>query len=596
MNNEELKTWIEMKKLRSKSLESSVWIPLYEESIQREGEIFKPGYKENVFFVRSLLLPMTQKEKAKSLCWDNLGSGNSREVYVNDEDNYVECDVYEDLYDQINGVYPVLDQSIYHNIPSVWHLNQDIVIALKLYREGDKWICPDEDYTEVAHLIRKEDGEPQKLEIKTEFLKDYLCARNMLLRLVIYINHDTYVDQKPNFDWKNDFETDILEDCRWEGRINETTDNGNPIGSSALIIHERRVDVDKDDDIPIMGEITDKSVELTQKTISVEGKKVVYRVEGEIWKNETIFPGKISTRIKGDEPQSYPLFKIDSQGTLKNSKELKDENRWLWFSPNVINVLLSKRDGSLTWHTKETGNISCSYSYNIHFGINELGLITIFAPDIYFLPIWQQNIWAGFNVAPEGGVSKELLMSQVDAEPAETQAPEDFLSIEYNRLNKSFVNLFNISLFRDQEEIKTLLNKINRFKSLTEDGFYVLAKDLTRITADAINTKEIQNLLSIPKGEKWGSLKTLQNFLIQKVNITEMNAKKIMAPLFGIYDLRQVDAHLGDANKQEPFTSIGINRTLPPLFRGTEMLCIFVTTLVVINHLINQNNNGKESV
>jgi len=71
--------------------------------------------------------------------------------------------------------------------------------------------------------------------------------------------------------------------------------------------------------------------------------------------------------------------------------------------------------------------VGCSPDYTVHFGINSLGLLNVYAKDIGLLPEWQQRIWAGYNVGPDGKVSKELLASQIDAEPADTQAPEAFL-------------------------------------------------------------------------------------------------------------------------------------------------------------------------
>ena len=42
MTEEELKDWIEMKKIRTKKYDNSVWIPLYEFTLKKEGEHFYP--------------------------------------------------------------------------------------------------------------------------------------------------------------------------------------------------------------------------------------------------------------------------------------------------------------------------------------------------------------------------------------------------------------------------------------------------------------------------------------------------------------------------------------------------------------------------
>jgi hypothetical protein len=40
-------------------------------------------------------------------------------------------------------------------------------------------------------------------------------------------------------------------------------------------------------------------------------------------------------------------------------------------------------------------------------------LVTVYAYDIAKLPLWQQRVWSGFNVTPEGAVSSELLAAQM---------------------------------------------------------------------------------------------------------------------------------------------------------------------------------------
>ncbi|MBP3709105.1 MAG: hypothetical protein J6I73_01660 [Treponema sp.] len=558
---------------------------MYEFSVKKTGECFYPEFTEDICSLKSAFIHKSDFDKATVLNWSNLGNHHESSSFVESE-KYISCDtLFKDYYD-IDGIFPVLVQQLGHGLPEIWSLHQDIVIALRLYREGDIWICPDEDYTEVAHLLRDEKGVPRKIEIKNEFLKDYLCALNMGLVLTWYQDHEKYASSKPNFGWANEHETIPLKNGHWEGRIFETTTTGNQLGNGAFVMHVSRNDIDKDDDVPVMEPPNDDNISGESKVVSLKTGETVFRVSGEIWNSELILPGTFSTRVRGDEPQNYPFFKIDASGTIKTAKQLEDDGRWLWFTPEVTNALLERKDGCLKWYTRETGRVSCSYGYFIHFGINEKGLITVYAEDIASLPLWQQIIWAGYNVAPDGGVSKELLMSQVDAEPASTQAAEEFLPIEYNRLNELFQNSFDTYLFRKQKEIDSLLPKVHRFRSLSEDGFYNLAKDLARLTVDAICAKEIQKLLTIPAGEKWGSLKTLQNFLIQKFSVEESKAKQIMASLFGIYDMRQVDAHLGDALKDDPYVSLGVLRELAPLFRGQKMLERFVTTLCVIQKVI----------
>lgn len=109
------------------------------------------------------------------------------------------------------------------------------------------------------------------------------------------------------------------------------------------------------------------------------------------------------------------------------SAELDNEDigRWLWFRVSVVNELLNSRGFKLAWYTAETGAINSTSGYKTHFGINSSDLITVYAYDIARLAPWEQHVWAGHNVAPEGKVSSELLDAQVRAKPASTYAVEE---------------------------------------------------------------------------------------------------------------------------------------------------------------------------
>ena len=330
----------------------------------------------------------------------------------------------------------------------------------------------------------------------------------------------------------------------------------------------------------------DDCIQTTTKEVSISGKNVVHMLWGELWKNELILPGTESVRVRGDEPSKVPSFIIEASGKSVSSNELKDGMRWLWFDADVANALLAKRSGFLVWYTLETGAIGCGQENSVHFGINDLGHITVYAKDIAFLPIWIQQIWAGYNISPDGGgVAKELMMSQVNAKPASSQAPERFLPIEYKRLNKSFEDKYGVPLFNITQEVEDLLVNVNRFISVSSDGFFELAKNLAKLTCDSINKKALLKLLTGVE-EKLGSLKVLESILIQKESIADEEAKSIMAPFFGINELRQTDAHIKGPDAEKAMQTVGINKDLIPLFRGTAMLIQFVNTIVTINGII----------
>lgn len=336
------------------------------------------------------------------------------------------------------------------------------------------------------------------------------------------------------------------------------------------VIHVVRTDVDESDDIPdISGLPTDENTEGESWEREFQGRKL-YRISGRLWRNEIILPATMSPKVRGDDTEPTIYFIIDLDGNKCCGRDLMNLGKWLWFKPEVIMALSHRRGGHLSFYTEQTGRVSCSHGYGVHFGVNELGLINVYAKDVGLLPEWQQQIWAGYNITPEGGVSSELLASQVRADPADTKAPEDFLSRGIDLVNQLAKKNLGIRIFRDHEAIPELVERIHRFRSVDEASFYSLAKDLARLIADSLDAQAMQTIVAPPKKEKWGSLKSLENLLASKYDRDLV--RKITSSLVGVYELRHADAHLPSRKVEDAFKLIEIDKSLPFVHQGFQML------------------------
>ena len=175
-------SWFEMQDLRKRKLDKSSWVPLRAEvSIKNDVDFGEIGYHNERTSQNSLMIPVDKKGVI-----ENLDRNDIETIYEHDFNfvlgEYSQTDTYEA--DGFQGTYLVLDQTFDNNFDNhEWHLHQDLVISLGLKREGDIWVCPREGYVEVVKLERDKDGSPKVLQIKNQFLKDYLCARNCGLYL-----------------------------------------------------------------------------------------------------------------------------------------------------------------------------------------------------------------------------------------------------------------------------------------------------------------------------------------------------------------------------------------------------------------------------
>lgn len=567
-----------MREIRRRKLESAVWIPLRAMNKIEVGRYGFAGSKVEFFGAGSLAVHLDKRDSANQLGWMDIGISHNHGPHF-DEETYRPADVYDSNPGDSLGIHLVLDQHVNSIEVAEWHLHQDLVLALGLKREGDVWVSPNEGYLEVARLRRQDEGSPSLIEVRAEHIRDYLCARRMALYITSYRRRQVVVEDASHVDWAEN----PIQECdggdRWEGRSSEIHEGGHPFGQKTAVFHVGRTDVDPETDVPTLGFPTDENVESQSWTVEHEGRRLVM-IQGELWRNEWIEPAERSPRIRGHREPPTVFFVTDAEGKRESRQTLEAAGRWLWFRADVMMALSHRRGGDLGWHTRDTGSVRCSPDYPVHFGVNRLGLINVYAKDIALLPEWQQRVWAGHNVGPDGGVSDELLASQARARPAETLAPEPFLGRGLDLLWELSEQNVGVPLLRKHPQVPEILSRCHRFRAVDRAGLFALAKDLARLTAESIDANALHNLLSLPKGTKLGSLKSLEQLLATRTNPDI--ARGMLGALVGINELRQADAHLPSSEIEEAFHLARVDESAPPVHQGFQILHACVSSIHAI--------------
>lgn len=384
------------------------------------------------------------------------------------------------------------------DVESHWTLNQDLVFALGLLREGDGWLSPQDGYIEVAQLRRNASGKPIGLYIKPDYLKDYLAARKMALRIVQFRQRQATLRANDTFGWA-------------EEHLLEERDGGSFVGSawpvggeSVMVMQIGRTDDWSSDELPEMGPPSDDNIVSEQRTFD-RPHHGLYAVEGEFRRGEWLEAAASSPRVRHDKVPSAVTFIVDGAGHRQSADKLNDEDvgKWLWFKPGVVPAILSYRGASIKWYTRFTAGITLSSgSYPVHFGLNQKQLIVTYARDVARLLEWERVIWAGFNVAPDGGLPDELKQAQVGGEAADTQAPEEFFGKALVALDAASSSRWGWPLLREHASMEEIVSRIHRYRALDEPGFLALAKDIARLTADGIDSVKLQTLVTLAKAEK----------------------------------------------------------------------------------------------
>ncbi|WDF72277.1 hypothetical protein [Novosphingobium sp. KACC 22771] len=580
-----MKDFLDLSKVIKRRFASGVWVPLRLWETKKQGEYNQPGFIDQFDGAHSILFPLDKREWGEQFSWQD----DHEATPWPDENFYKPCDVYCHSAEIDVGFRLVLRQPITGEQHDVWHLHQDIVIALRLLREGDVWVRPEEDYAEVVRLRKGDDGRPVAMEMRAEFLRDYLCARNAALRIATYRERSVVVETLEGLDHEEAIVQSDVEDGRLEKIAVAINRQGGPIGSKVAVFHAGRTDVDADEDVPIVGPADDSSV--SSASWSYEpGGPTRYRVGTEFRRDEWIEPAKASLRVRRDRVPSEMTFIVEADGQRMTADDLYSEDigRWLWFSPELIANLAKRRGASLQWYTRQTGGISTPSDSSVHFGINPIGLVTVYASDVARLPEWERRFWAGHNVSPEGGVCPELLAAQMEARPARTKAPERYFMKMIGEVNRAWQEHFEVPLFRAHAEAVEIGRRVHRFRSLDRPGLFALAKDVARLTADSIDVAAAQKIAPPPKGEKRGGLKSLE--LALSTLCSPALAHKLMGPLFAAYELRLADAHLPRSDQTKFFQLLDIDEGNPPITMGRDLLIAVVSSLAAIVHVLDQRH------
>lgn len=583
--------WILQKKETRRTFANSTWVPLRASCNDDKGDIKNIGYISEFFGCGSAAFPPENRKIAETLEWSDLGLSRNVAPHAYDDGYYSSIEQY-----QYNDRDPIGINLVFtHYQPVIglnkWIINPDLIVALHLVKEGDNWVRPEEDFCVVIKESFDSKGNHRLIEIKREFLVDYLAARGLSLRL-------SYYRQRVENVFK-------IEDSNYAGLENEKEQRDGGIfellirdlekiyGGGWATFRVWRTDVDEEEDAPVMGPENNENTASESSKGHLEGYHGV-RVEGAFWRDEWIEHQGVSVRIRGDVDINLPNFIVGTDGKRVSSVDLNDEDvgRWLWFRPSIVNELLNHRGFSLKWYTAETGGIQSTSGYATHFGINTSDLITVYACDIARLDAWEQHIWAAHNIAPEGKVSAELLSAQVKAQVASTYAVEELFFQSMRLLENGFSTKFNIDLYRHDVDDVELTQSISRFVSKDRASLLRLAKELIRVFSERLNIAALRTLAIHKEKDKLGSNKLLEDILAQKIGSDK--ARKLFGVIAGTYDMRLGDAHPTSSKIEDALKLAEINEDYSFLRQGEQLISNFGQTIWWIGKLLFGQNEAED--
>ncbi|SEW33380.1 hypothetical protein [[Clostridium] fimetarium] len=195
----------------------------------------------------------------------------------------------------------------------------------------------------------------------------------------------------------------------------------------------------------------------------------------------------------------------------------------------------------------------------ISFGINENNKVLMWLGDIIELDINEQFYLRSENIPSDHSIGSEFYEAQIEVKWAEASAEKKLLK-ERLEFNEKVRNNFSISIVQLDTETLRVAKNICKLLINTNEAFKDLMIPLNELFVEAINNKEIIKYLKQKypevkeeiKGKK--GIKLLQYWLEKNTDKIDINTE--IAPLFVLYDLRLVSAHLyPDESREEMLSS-----------------------------------------
>ena len=378
---------------------------------------------------------------------------------------------------------------------------------------------------------------PEYVQVRTEYLKDYLAARNMIL--VRFHAHERQVNRSIK---------DIIRKER--GSIKIKSDS-----------HLYNIDVYPNIFAP------------EQKTYSkLFGKDIIKPYD------EPKHPDYLYLTGKRKEYASF-IYNIDDDGNpIEASCDVEEEPDKFLRPIHFKKDVLQKYYSNLRIYQVSDGALSHLDLWYIPYGQNECDLIVVWLGDLAKLPYEEQLHWRQHNTVPKGGIGRAFYKRQIMAEFAESDDPAHRIIHLREQINEKFQEIHGFPLFRqlskDDSYVLDALHSLiaNEQKEFDEQILY-LAKGFI----DSLEKKSLA--LKTAWKPKTNSADTVLNyfehFLSENTDLKADDISGIVKLFRIIQNLRSLSAvHTKSAKYEKYIQKIQLDK-LEPKERFQEITYAF---------------------
>jgi len=254
---------------------------------------------------------------------------------------------------------------------------------------------------------------------------------------------------------------------------------------------------------------------------------------------DVVLPYKKKHALLEWEEDNFSSFKVGVNDDGKPIKKTCNRNK---LGNEFLTSVFFKREVLQKYYNSEiytvnSYSVNCSGLWVLPIDTTERDLIHVWLGDLGDIPPDEQKYWEGFNIIPEGTITKSRFERDILAQFSDSTDKMAVFWSTFNEFQKWFENNYGIKLFMElKNEDKYIYNNLRIPLNESRPEFDAQIGNLAKLLPDSIDIKSLEKLI-LKDAEK----EEIEEFIGKKIRLLKFffDKKQIDSKFVAVLDLIQ---------------------------------------------------------
>jgi len=219
---------------------------------------------------------------------------------------------------------------------------------------------------------------------------------------------------------------------------------------------------------------------------------------------------------------------------------------WTYFDPEVLEKYKNDSRGTVSEWSRQGLQVNWLDQMKLRAYRNDEDLILIIVDDLAKIPDEELSHWYHYNTSPAGEIPEEMITNYIEADWVDSESPSDAVINAVTELNEAFEAKYGVSIYRETgDEINA-----DRMLSLPRNEKHELLNVMSEAHQVIVENLDRGNLDSQLPDETLEDVEGKKSALFEFVkNLSDTSiAAEILDPINAVHDFRKEDSHMTVSN------------------------------------------------